>query len=348
MGEAGGNGDYKKIAGTVIFAVLLVLSYLLLKPLLISIILGIILAFIFLPLYNLMYKITKLKNLSAYLVCIIFLLVIIIPFWYLAPIIVEQSTKIFLQFQNVNLSEIMQTIFSSFSNSETLLKEIIPATGSFATSITNYFLNSISNFLINLPTLFLHFVIILFTFFFVLRDNENLISYIKSLMPFKKEIKEKLFKSSKDITNSVVYGRIAMGIAQGLIVGVGFFVLGIPNAFFLTLLAALAGILPILGTVIVWLPVSIFLFASGENLIAFALIGFGILATIFESIVQPVLLARMVKMNSSIMLVGMIGGLFMFGILGVIIGPLILAYLIIIIEVYRNKKIPGILIEENK
>jgi len=338
---------YRNVAISLVFAILVVLSYFILKPLLIAIIVGIILAFIFLPLYKWLYKELKKKDLSAFLVCIFLLVIIILPLWYLTPVVIDQSIKLFTQVQQIDFGQVIQNLFPNLSQSETLTKDILPSTGSFVTSATNYFLESISNFILNIPTVFFQLVVLFFTFYFTLRDNEKLTSYIKSLIPFSNNIQEKLFKSSRDITISVIYGRILMGIAQGLIVGVGFFVLKVPNALLLTALSALAGILPIVGTIIVWLPVSIFLFASGDSLIALGLIGFGILATIFESVVQPVLLARMVKMNSSIMLVGMIGGLFMFGILGVILGPLILAYLLIVLEIYRDKRAPGIL-KENK
>jgi predicted PurR-regulated permease PerM len=62
--------------------------------------------------------------------------------------------------------------------------------------------------------------------------------------------------------------------------------------------------------------------------------------------VKPVFVSRRIQMNSSIILIGMIGGLFLFGILGVILGPLILAYLLIVLEIYRDKKLPGAFIEE--
>ena len=175
-----------------------------------------------------------------------------------------------------------------------------------------------------------------------------MVSYIRSLLPFPKEVQDKLLKSSKEITNSVFYGRILTGIAQGLIVGIGFFVFGVKNALLLTALACIIAIFPIIGTVIVWIPVSIFLIVAGNNVSALGVVIFGLLATVFESILQPIILAKIGKMNSSIMIVGLLGGIMFFGILGIILGPLILAYLLIVLELYRNKKTPGILIEPKK
>ena len=176
----------------------------------------------------------------------------------------------------------------------------------------------------------------------MLRDKDNLVSYIKSLLPFSKDVERRLFESSKEITFSVIYGQVIVGILQGITVGIGFFIFGVPNALVLTLLASLAGIFPVIGTTIIWAPVVIYLFVAGNTLPAFGVIIFGILSAFLDNLVRPIIVARRTKMHSALVLVGMIGGLFLFGIMGFILGPLILAYLLIILEVYRNKRTPGI------
>jgi predicted PurR-regulated permease PerM len=181
----------------------------------------------------------------------------------------------------------------------------------------------------------------------VLRDKDKIMLYIKSLSPFSKEIEKKLFDSSRAITNSVIYGQVVIGILQGLLVGVGFFVLGIPNALILTLLACLVGILPVIGTAIVWVPVTIYLLVIGDAFSAIGIIIFGLVSSSLDNLIRPIIVSKRAKMNSLLVLLGMIGGLFLFGVLGFILGPLILAYLLIILELYRNKKVSGILIEES-
>jgi predicted PurR-regulated permease PerM len=145
---------------------------------------------------------------------------------------------------------------------------------------------------------------------------------------------------------SILYGQIVLGIVQGIIAGLGFFIFRVPNSFILTLLAILAGVFPIIGTSIVWIPVMIYLLIAGNTFSAFGVAIFGISSSIIENLFKPIWISRLTKVNSSIILIGMIGGLLMFGILGVILGPLILSYLLIVLEIYRNKKIPGAFIEE--
>ena len=186
--------------------------------------------------------------------------------------------------------------------------------------------------------------VVFFVFFVVLKDQEKFVEYIRSLLPFSKEVENKLFKSSRDITTSIFYGQIVLGIVTGIIVGIGFYIFGVPNAFILTILAAAAGILPIIGTTIIWVPVAIYLFVTGSVYPALGIVIFGILSSIVENFVKPIIIARWINLHPVVVLVGMVGGTFVFGILGMILGPLILAYLLIVLEIYRDKKTPGIFI----
>lgn len=336
---------FKKISTTIILVVLIVLSYFLLKPLLMSIIVGILLAFIFNPLYNWINKYLKMKNLTAFLLCLVLIVVIVLPLWYITPIIINQSIKFYIASQQMDFVKPLSTIFPSLFESEAFSNEVASAIRTFITKTTNSMMNSLSSVLLNFAKVFLQLLVMFFTFFFVLRDKEVLLEYIKSLIPFSKDVEKKLFKSTRDITLSVLYGQIILGIVQGIVAGIGFFIFKVPNALLLTALAALAGIFPIVGTAIVWVPVAIYFLIAGNSLAAFGIVVFGLISTILETMLKPMFVSRMTQMNSSIVLISMIGGLFLFGILGLILGPLIIAYLLIILEVYRDKRLPGVFIE---
>jgi predicted PurR-regulated permease PerM len=339
---------FKKVLTSIILVGLLILSYFLLKPILMAIIIGVILAFLFSPLYNIINKRLKMKDLTAFILSIFLVLIIVIPLWYLAPVMITQSIKFYAASQQIDFITPFQNIFPSLFQSESFSNEIASALRSFVTKTTNSMTNSLSNIILNFPTIFLELLIVFFTFYFVLRDKDDLISYIQSLLPFSKEVERKLFKSSRDITLSVLYGQVIIGIVQGLVAGIGFFIFKVPNALLLTALAALAGIFPVIGTTIVWIPVVIYLLVAGNPVGAIGVAIFGVISSIIENFVKPAFVSRRTQMNSSVILIGMIGGIFMFGILGVILGPLILAYLLIVLEVYRDKKLPGAFIEPPK
>lgn len=340
--------SYTKITSAVILLLLLVLSFLLIKPFLLAMILGFILAFIFRPLYLRFNKKIKSKNLSATLICILLLILIVIPVWFLTPILVNQSIQIFIASQNLDLVTPLKQILPQLFETEVVSNGITTALYSFITKITNSTMNAFSDLILNFPTLFLQFLVVLFVFFFSLKDGEALVEYIKSLLPFSKETEKRLFKSTNEITYSVLYGQVVLGILQGLVVGIGLFLFGVHNALFLTLLACIAGILPIIGTAVIWIPVVIYLLISHNIGAFFGVLIFGLASTIFESIIKPAFIAKRTNVNSTIILLGMVGGIFFLGALGAIIGPLILSYLLIILDLYRDKNIPGAINEPEK
>lgn len=341
-----GDIYFKKIMTTIILAGLIILSFFLLKPILFSIIFGVILAFIFTPVYNKLHKIIRSKNIAALLLCFLLIILIVLPLWFLTPIFINQSVKLYLASQKIDFITPLKTIFPSLFASEEFSAEIASIFSSFITKVTNSLVNSFSQLILNFPTLFLQSLVVFFTFFFVLKDKEEVISYIKSLLPFSKNIEDELFKSSKGITSSVIYGQIIIGMIQGILVGIGFFIFGVPNALLLALFASLAGILPIIGPVIIWVPVAIYLFIEGNTFSALGISIFGVVASTIDNFLRPIIISKRTTMHPALVLIGMIGGLFLFGVLGFILGPLIIAYLFIILEIYRNKKIPNIFIQK--
>jgi predicted PurR-regulated permease PerM len=335
-----------KLMTLVIFVVLMVLAFFLVKPILLSIVVGIILAFVLNPIYQWSTKYLRSETLAASLVSLLLLIVIIVPLWFFTPIFIEQSFKFFQSAQELDLVTVFQKFFPSLFASEQFSAEVGQIFQVFISKITNKAVNSFSNLILDFPTLFLQLLVVAFTFFFVLKDQDQLISYVKSLSPFTRDTEDKIFDYSKNITSSVIYGQVIVGIIQGIIAGIGFFIFFLPNALFLTLLASVAGIFPIIGTTIVWLPVSIYLFATGHLFAAVGIFIFGLISSTVDNFLRPMIVSRRTSMHSASILIGMVGGFFLFGVLGLILGPLILAYLLILVEVYRNKKTPGLFIQE--
>lgn len=340
------NAYFKRINTLVILAILLVLSFLFLRPLLLPIILGFILAFIFSPVYNKLYKLTKLKNLPAFFICASLLLIIILPLWFFGPMIIDESIKLYRASQQLDISATLKTIFPSLFASEEFSQEVGSVIRSFITNLTNSLMNYLSGMLLNFPTLIMQAFVVFFTLFYVLRDKDKMTGYIKSLLPFSSEVQKKLFESTRDITFSVLFGYVIMGTVQGLILGIGFFIFGIPNPFLLFALAVIVGILPIVGPPLISVPVMIFLIIGGNTFAAIGILIFTLISSLSDQLFRPLIVSRKTKLPPAFVLIGMVGGFLFLGLLGFVLGPLVLAYLMIIIEVYRNKNVPSLLTPE--
>jgi predicted PurR-regulated permease PerM len=329
---------FNKYAAIAIIAVLVFLTFIMVRPVLFSIIMAFILALILWPVYNWIYKKTNLKNISSLIVCAALVLIILIPLWFVLPILLDQALKIYISLQTINFNTLFQDLFPTLFPSAEISSEFASIFSSFVSSTGSSILNSISGLIFNFPMFLLQFMLVFFILFFVLRDAGMFVKYIKDMLPFPKEIKEKLFSQSQDITVSILYGQIIMGIIQGIIAGIGFFIFGVPNALFLTILASIAGILPIVGTTLVWVPIAVYLLVAGNLFAAAGVAIFGLLSSGVENFVRPIIVSYKIALHPALVLVGMIGGLILWGFLGIVIGPLILAYLIIILELYRKKK----------
>jgi len=329
--------NIRKFMVIVLLLAMLVVAFFLIKPILLAIITGAILAYVFNPVYKLFLKYLKFPTLSAALVLMVTILLILLPIWFIAPSAVEHTFEVYRASQQIDFLQPLIDYFPQIFVSKEFTETVSISLNSLISRTTNSLLGSLSVILLNLPTLFLQLVIMLFTFFYAMRDQGAFFGYLKSISPFSREVEKKFEEYSKGITSAVIYGQIVVGIVQGLIVGIGLFLFGVPNFLFLTLLAIIMGVLPIVGTLLVWVPAVIYLFLLGNTNAAIGMAVVGIISSSVDNILRPLLVARKTKIPSSIVLIGMVGGFLFIGIVGLIVGPLLLAYILIILELFRKK-----------
>jgi len=341
--------DFKKITITLAVIILLVLAFLVVRPILMAIILGIILAYLFKPLYKKLKKKIKSENLSAFIILLGVLVTVLLPLVLLIPVIARQILNIYLSMQQVDLALVLKDVSPALFQSLSTSADFIAMTSSLTSNIASFFLNSFKDLIFNIPSILLQTIIVLFTFFFMMRDHEEMKEYIKSLSPFSKEVQGRFYSKFEQVTSSILYGQLVVGIAQGIIAGFGYLIFGVPNTLLLTIITMLVGVIPVIGPWLIWIPIDIYLFLSGDTTQGIGLLIYGLLIINWiDSLIRPLVVSRMTKMNSAIALIGMVGGLYMFGILGLILGPLILAYLLLLAEFYKQKKFKSILLEEQK
>ncbi|MEK6908549.1 MAG: AI-2E family transporter [Nanoarchaeota archaeon] len=329
------NKDIRRIFVSAVLLFLVIAAFLIIRPIVLSIFGGLILAYIFSPIYKIVYRTIHSRNTVATLMCILVLLIIIVPLWFTIPIIIQQIFDLFNLSQNVDFSQVVSKVFPSATPefNERLTTIIIQFTGNIASTIFNFFIGLLQS----LPTLLLNLAVVLFVFFFSLRDQENLREFISGISPFRKDKETVLVTRFKDITSSIIYGYIIVGIIQGLALGLGLLIFGVPKALTLTILGAFASMLPMIGPWFIWIPVTLSMLIAGNVgvAVAFAVYCAFFVSTI-DNILRPYIVSRKAGVSSVIVLVGMIGGLFVFNIMGLILGPLILAYLILFLKAYKD------------
>ncbi|MEK6844031.1 MAG: AI-2E family transporter [Nanoarchaeota archaeon] len=328
--------DIRKISLLILILVLAVLVFILVKPILLSILGGLILAYTFFPLYKVVLNKIKAKNTAASIISVFVILLIIIPLYFLAPLMINQVFEVFQYAKTVNSQNFIKGLFPSAP--ESFIVQLTVTADNIISKISSGVLNYLINFLLEIPTILFNLIIVAFVFFFALRDGDKLSEFFSALSPLEKSQEKKLVQQFKDITNSVVYGQIMIGLVQGIIAGLGFFIFGIPNALILTLLAVVLSIIPLIGPFILWGPAVIFLFLKGNTVATTTYLIYNVfIVSTIDNILRIYLLTKKTKLSQAIVLIGMIGGLFIFGVLGLIIGPLLLAYFLTFLEAYKDK-----------
>ncbi len=318
---------------------LIVLAVIILKPIIIPVILGLLLAYIFYPIYNFVLKIVREKNTSALIIIILILFAFFIPAWFLLPILVKQIFSTYFFLSKIDIGEFISENLPQFAQTD-IAKEFVASTSNALSNLSNKVLGFVSKAFLDLPVLLLKGVVFFFVFFFGMRDGKALKEYILSLSPFPPKVENKLTKKFKDMTNSIIFGFIIVGILQGVLTGIGLFIFQVPRALLLTVVAIFTAIIPVLGAWVIWIPAVIYLFLAGKSVSAIILLIYcATIVSWVDNILRPYIVSRKTKVPTGIVVVGMIGGLIAFGITGIIIGPLVLAYILVIIDAYRSKEL---------
>ncbi len=317
-----------------------VLAVWIIYPVITSIIYGLLLAYITYPLYKFLRKKINHETTAAFIVCLGFFILVIVALFLIISSLFSQALDFYTALKNQDIAGIVaDSIPKNILSKEMTATLVDNIKSSISTLILN-FLIKFGEFISNLPIIFLKLAVTIFVFFFTLRDGEKALEYIKSISPLKKDTEERFFRRFKEVTNSVLLGQVAVGIIQGIVAGIGYFVFGLKGALLLTMLSIIASIVPMVGPSIVWAPVFIFLLITGKSNIAFVFLIYNLFFTsLIDNIIRPFIVSKRAELNTAIVIVGMIGGFLVFGVLGLIIGPLILSYVLLAMEIYRKKEL---------
>jgi predicted PurR-regulated permease PerM len=188
--------------------------------------------------------------------------------------------------------------------------------------------------LTNIAVFFVDLVLALFATFFLLRDADTIMRAIRRLIPMAPVAREAFISRTADLVAAGVTSSVMVASLQGLLGGIAFAIVGLSAAVFWGVVMALACLLPF-GAAIVWLPASIFLAVTGSYTKALILFGLGAgVVSMVDNIVRPLLLSERANMNGLVVFVSLLGGLNVFGLLGIVMGPLVVVTAISLVQSY--------------
>ncbi|MBX4196459.1 AI-2E family transporter [Candidatus Pacearchaeota archaeon] len=311
-------GD-RKYTFWIIIAILVVLSYLIIKPYFIALISSFILAYLVKPVYNRLEK--KMSPRGAAGIC-----VAIITFLLIVPVSLILSGLVQQTYQSVRPAALIE-IFNTLPKSITQVVDLSTLIGK-GTSLILSFVQSALTFL---PGFLISLLICLFGIYYILLEWEPLTEKIRSYLPV--DNKEKVMKDIAQATNEIVYGTTLVAIIEFVVSAIGFAIVGVDYYLLLPLLIFFSAFIPGVGAGAVWIPAAIVYLFLHQYITAIGVIITGIIVSIgIDTFFRNQILSAKSKIHPMIMLVGVFGGLAIFGIFGFIIGPLVLVYTVELIE----------------
>ncbi|MBV8818532.1 MAG: AI-2E family transporter, partial [Acidobacteriaceae bacterium] len=233
--------------------------------------------------------------------------------------------------QQTRLSELLRRIYAEVD----LSTDFKQMSGYLASGMSN----AVSNVLGTVTQLVIAFIIL----FFFLRDQREILSFVRRLMPLSDPETDRLFTSISDTTHAALFGNIAVKLAQGFLGGVMFWILGLPAPLLWGSAMAVVAIVPFLGTAVIWGPAAIFLLSHGSWIKALVLAawGAGVVSTM-DNVLYPILVGNKLQLHTLAVFLSLIGGLAVFGLSGVILGPVIVVASTTLIDIWRERMRPSL------
>jgi len=179
--------------------------------------------------------------------------------------------------------------------------------------------------------------LMLYMTFFLLRDGSRLVDLAARALPLGHEREQLLFSKFAEVTRATIKGNLVVALVQGALGGFIFWLLDIPGPVLWGVGMAVLSLIPAVGAGLVWLPVALYLFATGDLASALVLVVYGVLVIgLADNILRPMLVGRDTKLPDWLVLLSTLGGLVMFGINGFVIGPLIAALFIVFWQIFSR------------
>jgi len=168
--------------------------------------------------------------------------------------------------------------------------------------------------------------------------GESLLGEVAALVPLPRERTRELFARLGEVTKAVVKGVGLTCIAQGALGGLGFWAAGLPSPLLFGVVMAFTGLIPVVGTAIVWVPGVLYLFFTGQTTWGVGLLLWcALVVGNIDNVLRPLLIGGNAGMPLPLLIVGILGGLFAYGLMGLIIGPLVLTVLLFVLEEYHRE-----------
>ncbi|MDD2388415.1 MAG: AI-2E family transporter [Desulfobacterales bacterium] len=312
----------------------------------------IILASVVTGIFNPVYRFLKGKiadSLASFITCVLIFFILFVPIVFFVGILSKEAYDLYLMGKSAVISDQVKNLlesseiieranqFFSHFKIEVTGEELNKALSETGKIVGLFLYKQASSIASNMFNFLVNFFLMLLVIYFLLIDGHKLISFITDLSPLPEKQDEKLIQKFKDMAGAVLMGNGLGGLIQGTLGGMVFGFFGLNSPFLWGVIMGLLAFLPIVGVGAVFLPASIFLFLDGRiGAGIFFIIFYVILSGVTEYIFKPKLVGQRVKMHTLLVFFSIVGGLKLFGILGIIYGPLVVTGFLTLTDIYNS------------
>lgn len=326
--------------------VLGILSFLVVKPFASYTVMGLLLAYAFYdPIYTGLRDWSGSPRLASGAVVSLIFLILIVPLVYVSFALIQDLTSIARSLTPTQVRNMMDLLLRRVYS---LAGQEVPETG-FATEVLSRAVPTIQSYVTaQLSTLFglvsrmmLGMFVMAFVIYYSLLEGERMLAYSKSVMPLTEEQSDRIVERVQATVDAAFLGQIVVSVAQGAVGAVGFAIFGVPNPIFWGLVMIILSIIPVIGAFFVWFPAAVILLAQGQTVSGVGLIIWGVVAvSLVDNVLRPYFIGARAEIHPAVVLLGVVGGLLVFGFIGFVIGPLVLAMFIAVMEFWRKDYLP--------
>tara|TARA_R110002110_G_scaffold330339_1_gene541604 strand:- start:24079 stop:25182 length:1104 start_codon:yes stop_codon:yes gene_type:complete len=334
----------------VCLALALVACYWLVQPFLGTIVLAILIGMLTFPLQEwLVARLHGRHNVAALLSCLLLFLLILIPAALVLLAVLKQGITYSVVVREWATEENIRHVLNLpwALQLRDRLEQILPANALDPNTIKTEALAAatlmgkkfagVSTALLGSVTAFMgNFALLLFALFFVLRDHDKLIEFIRHALPLSRTQEDVLLREVVVVSKSALLGSLLTAVTQGLVGGFGLWMAGFPGLFWGTVMA-FTSLIPVVGTALVWVPAAAFLFLTGDTGWAIFLVAWGIVVVgSIDNFLRP-LFMQGATMNTVVVFFSLLGGLHVFGLIGLVYGPLVFSVTLVLFRLYESE-----------
>ena len=331
-------------------AIALYLSYLIAKPFLSPIFAAVVLAVVFYPIHVRITALIRRPNLAATISTLLVMLVVAIPTLFLGAVITRELRDVYQSLSDrsavqggfspyvMHLLEAPLRFLSAYIDVSRL--DLRSALLGWLDGASRYLMALGTTAVSNIFSLALGVVVAFFTLFFLFRDANRIKQAVADSLPLTAQQRGRLTARISETIVASAYGGIAVGLVQGSLTGVAFWILGLHSPVLWGSVAGIASLVPVVGTAVVWVPGAVVLFVSGHWVKALILAIWGaLIVSQIDALVRPYVVSGRAKMHNLLIFFALLGGVEAFGIMGVFIGPVIASITVALLLMLRELNI---------